>query len=39
MIPWFDQWIEVPIMLVTAIPPLLLAMYVIAEIIKMMVPE
>jgi hypothetical protein len=39
MIPWLDQWLEVPILLITAIPPLLLAMYVVAELLKMMVPE
>ncbi len=35
MIPWFDQTAEALIMLITFIPPLLLAMYVVAEILKM----
>lgn len=39
MIPWFDQVIEYPIMLITAIPPLLLAMYVVGQVLKMIVPE
>jgi hypothetical protein len=39
MIPWFDQPIESLIILIAAIPPVLLAMYVAGQIIKMMVPE
>lgn len=39
MIPWFDPWIESLIMLVTAIPILMLAMYVVGQVLKMMVPE
>ncbi len=39
MIPWFDQGVESVIVLVTAIPVLLLAMYVIAQVLKMLVPE
>jgi len=34
MLPWFDQWAEAAIMLVAFIPPLLLAMYAVAEILK-----
>ena len=36
MLPWFDQWVEAAIMLVTFIPPLLLAMYAVAEILKVL---
>jgi hypothetical protein len=39
MIPWLDQWPESVIIAVTAIPPLLLAMYVVGEVLKMLVPE
>ncbi len=35
MLPWFDQYVEALIVLITFIPPLLLAMYVVAEILKM----
>ncbi len=35
MIPWFDQTIEAIVVLITAIPPLLLAMYIISQILKL----
>ncbi len=39
MLPWFGQWIDYPIMAIVAIPPILLGMYVVGQILKMMVPE
>jgi hypothetical protein len=37
MLPWFDQLPEALVMLVAFIPPLLLAMYAVAEILKILV--
>ena len=34
MVPWLDQWPEGLILLVTFVPPLLLAVYVAGEVIK-----
>ena len=33
MIPWFENWVEGAIVLITAIPPILLAMYVFGQLL------
>jgi hypothetical protein len=37
MLPWLEQWPEAAIVLITFIPPLLLAMYAVSEILKLIV--
>ncbi len=39
MIPWFGEWPEAIVVLVTVIPPLWLVMYVLAQVIKMISPK
>jgi hypothetical protein len=34
MLPWLEEWPEAVVMLVVAIPPLLLAMYVAGQLFK-----
>jgi hypothetical protein len=34
MVPWLDQWPEAVVVVIVAIPPLLLAMYVVGELLK-----
>jgi hypothetical protein len=35
MLPWFDRWAEALFVLIVFIPPVLLGMYVVSEILKL----